>query len=112
MEGHKTRANGGMLGTLTGKRVMLIGQVTSVDGGNVTLAASDGKVVTIVTADSFDPNESTKFIEVIGTCEGESVIKAQTSTNLGDDFDLATYDEAVRLMQQIPGPYQEPPAGV
>ncbi|KAF9985430.1 hypothetical protein BGZ75_002991 [Mortierella antarctica] len=44
----------------------------------------------------------TQFVEVIGVVNGDHSISEMTSTNFGNEFDIDTYNEAVKKMQQFP----------
>ncbi|KAG0358372.1 hypothetical protein BGZ54_010452 [Gamsiella multidivaricata] len=69
------------------------------------MAASDKGQVEIHMNDK--SQYGTQFVEVIGVVNGDNSITEMISTNFGNDFDMETYNELVKKMQQFPSLYPE-----
>ena len=69
----------------------------------LTLSASDGHSVDV--AFNEPQAAASRFVEVTGQVQPDGSLSGYTTTNLGDDFDLANYNEAVLLMKRFPAPF-------
>ena len=67
------------------------------------MRAADEGEVTVSFEEPLDNN--TAFIEVTGKVRDGDSIDGWVYTNIGDNFDLATYNDAVTLMQKFPTPF-------
>eukprot|EP00050_Salpingoeca_kvevrii_P004143 m.243916 g.243916 ORF g.243916 m.243916 type:complete len:94 (+) comp10951_c3_seq13:169-450(+) len=48
-----------------------------------------------------------RYVEVIGKVQGADLLDGWAVSFLGDSFDLSSYAEAVKIMQQHPAPFCE-----
>ncbi|KAG0206116.1 hypothetical protein BGX28_002369 [Mortierella sp. GBA30] len=94
------RVNSAMLSQYVGQPVRFVGKIIEQNGTRAVMAASDkGQVHVHMTELS---QYGTQYVEVIGTVNGDFSISEMASTNFGNDFDLDTYNETVKKMQQFP----------
>eukprot|EP00053_Salpingoeca_punica_P002590 m.38560 g.38560 ORF g.38560 m.38560 type:complete len:108 (+) comp11664_c0_seq1:52-375(+) len=105
MEGHKARVNGASLAANVARPVVLVGEVVeNADDVQLTLNAADGQPVHV----SFEQPQSglSKFVEVTGEVrEDGRTVTGWVTTNLGENFDLGMYNQALQLMDQFPAPF-------
>jgi replication factor A3 len=98
----KPRVNGSILPKCTGKTVSIVAKYIRVDGGmTLVLETSDGQTLN---AKLLQPlhEPPTPFVEVVGQVGYDCSITVDKIVNYGSDFDLGTYNEAVKLTQQFP----------
>jgi|Transcript_4339 replication factor A3 len=92
------RVNGELLGNFIGKKVLLVGEVTPVDGVKATLKTGDDKMITVNL--SGDGSFASKFVEFEGSVDSADTITESSRAEFGNDFDMYTYNE---LTKQISG---------
>eukprot|EP01102_Stenamoeba_stenopodia_P003505 TRINITY_DN13576_c0_g1_i1.p2 TRINITY_DN13576_c0_g1~~TRINITY_DN13576_c0_g1_i1.p2 ORF type:complete len:104 (-),score=16.34 TRINITY_DN13576_c0_g1_i1:11-322(-) len=90
------RVNYSLLPQHIGTLVTIVGKVINRVPNGVILETSDQAQVTIHTnmANNYDV-----FVEVVGTVNPDLSIREQSFTNFGANFDLANYDEVIKLQQ-------------
>ena len=79
---------GSNVSSFVGTRVALVGKVVSCDEASATIEAHDGANVTVTRQ---GPAYTTGFVQVIGIAQESGAVKEETSTEMGDDFDLTNY---------------------
>jgi len=90
------RVNGELLGQFLGKKVLVVGEVTPIDGGRATIKTVDDKMITITLADG--ASFGSKFVEFEATVDGPTAVTECSRVEFGDDFDVFSYGELVKLM--------------
>ena len=88
----------------SGKNVRIVGSVKDVTPKNVTILSCDGIPINIIPnqgEDIIDQNlYNCKHVEVIGFVKDNNTLMQYNVTNFGDNFDLDTYNESLKLIQQ------------
>lgn len=82
------------MGRFVGKRVKLVGQVAGTEGSNLKLKTADDSVVQIVLAGSAP---SDPYVEFEGIVESPTLLKEESQTSFGNNFDLSNYNELCKL---------------
>lgn len=78
-----TRVNGGMLGSMAGRDVRVVGKVLQQANGSAVLEASDGASVRVAGAnDAF----ASAYVEVIGRVNADGSVQQHAFANFGDVF--------------------------
>lgn len=96
--GRSLRVNGGVLGAQAqGNAVTVVGRVTAPD----VVTTSDGVEVRLVNEGVNVPANG--IVEIVGAVVSSTSVKTVRATDLGDDFDLATY---AGLLDHIHGKYR------
>eukprot|EP01134_Creolimax_fragrantissima_P008115 CFRG8115T1 len=83
----------------TSRVVRIVGEVIQHKGDMVTLLTPEGNV-TITQVSRID--NGLRFVEVEGVVNDDGSISEHAITNLGENFDLDTYYQAVRVSQRLP----------
>uniref|UniRef100_A0A061S1Z6 Replication factor A3 n=1 Tax=Tetraselmis sp. GSL018 TaxID=582737 RepID=A0A061S1Z6_9CHLO len=89
------RVNGALLRHHIGRKVLLVGEVLSLEEGYVRMLGSDQVPVTVKVNDK-SPFQ-TKYAEVLGLVDGENSVVAEQHIPFGDNFELNNYNELVLL---------------
>mmetsp|Transcript_36417 Transcript_36417/g.65155 ORF Transcript_36417/g.65155 Transcript_36417/m.65155 type:complete len:108 (-) Transcript_36417:252-575(-) len=89
------RVNGGMLRQFVGRRVLLVGEVLSLEDNFVRVMAADSQTVNVKVADKSPFH--TKFTEVLGVVESDNSVVMEKHFPWGDSFDMNNYNELVKL---------------
>jgi len=92
------RVNGETLRMFVGKKVLLVGEVSSANGSTATLRTADDTLITVNL--SGDAKFSCKFVEFEGSVDSADTITESSRAEFGDHFDMFTYNE---LTKQIAG---------
>eukprot|EP01018_Ginkgo_biloba_P015805 Gb_31704 [translate_table: standard] len=87
--------NGEVIRRYIGRRIRCVLKVVRSDGGILLGQTSDGQQISVKEA---PPALSLlQFLEVIGIAENDQTIRAETCTNFGDKFDMASYNQLCHL---------------
>lgn len=79
------RVNAGLLRQFVGRRVLLVGEVLSLEDGFVRLMAADQQPVTVKVRDQSSPFQ-TKYAEVLGVVESDGSVSLEKQVPFGDSF--------------------------
>merc|ERR1711872_612517 len=104
----KIRVNGALMEKFDGMNVVIIGTILNVEpsGNAITLKASDGKAVNVVMEDPVQEGLGAT-LEVVGKVHRGSIQGlSYTLLPQGPDFDMATYDETVRVLHSTDNPFK------
>mmetsp|Transcript_22051 Transcript_22051/g.61200 ORF Transcript_22051/g.61200 Transcript_22051/m.61200 type:complete len:108 (-) Transcript_22051:120-443(-) len=93
------RVNGALLRQNIGRKVLLVGEVLSLEEGFVRMMAADQTPVTVKVQDNAP--FQTRYAEVLGTVESENSVMADQHFAFGDNFDLNNYNEMVKLANTV-----------
>ncbi|XP_039146695.1 replication protein A 14 kDa subunit-like isoform X2 [Dioscorea cayenensis subsp. rotundata] len=87
-------ANAELIKMYTGRRVRAVVQVIRNEGGVLVGKSTDGQQLTVKGSPAFPLSH---FVEVIGIADGNQSIRAEISTDLGENFDAVAYDGLCQL---------------
>ncbi|KAF9408103.1 hypothetical protein BGZ94_002448 [Podila epigama] len=94
------RVNSSMLGNYIGQPIRFVGKIVEQNGTTAVMSASDkGQVQIHMNAGT---QYLSQYVEVIGNVNQDLSITELTASSFGDDFDMETYNELVKKMQQFP----------
>ncbi|KAG2501556.1 hypothetical protein HYH03_000063 [Edaphochlamys debaryana] len=94
MEDPSPRVNFETMQRYHGRKVILCGQITSIENGCVRLQTADKGEVTVTGGSA--PYEG-RFVEVLGTVSSPNTIQELEHVNLNDNFSLEMFNELVKL---------------
>lgn len=109
-ESAKRRINGSLMGNFVGKAVCLLGKAGMIDssGRSFQLTTSDDQKVTVRLQEPFQ-DLIHDLIEVHGNVVNRTEILCSSFVlfpeSASKDFDLESYDKAVRMMNSFPEHY-------
>eukprot|EP01135_Chromosphaera_perkinsii_P001599 Nk52_evm69s207 gene=Nk52_evmTU69s207 len=95
---------GATLSAHVNQPVRIVGEVAQNDvnnSGNIILNSCDGQSVT-VQAGTLAGGNFSRFVEITGNVNADATVRGLTSVNLGDDFDLALYNEVLQKTMAYP----------
>lgn len=96
MAARNPRVNAAKMADHVGQMVTLVGKVTSVNGGEATLEASDKGVVHVKSLDG-SAQYNTAFVQIIGRVSDPTNLEVMNVAEFGEDFDMDNYDKLVNL---------------
>ncbi|KAG0366177.1 hypothetical protein BGX24_003820 [Mortierella sp. AD032] len=94
------RINSAMLQSNIGETVRFVGELKGRQDNVATFLSSDKGTVMVHMSDG--AQYGTKYMEIIGTVNGDRSINEMTSSNFGHSFDLETYDAMIVKAQKFP----------
>eukprot|EP00052_Salpingoeca_macrocollata_P011335 m.87270 g.87270 ORF g.87270 m.87270 type:complete len:115 (-) comp18010_c0_seq1:30-374(-) len=108
MDQHKPRVSGATLRNYLAQPVILACELVNGDDPHqLRVRSCDGVEISVAFADS--PQENvTRYLEVTGIPLEDGTMAGWVTTNLGDDFDLQQYGEAIELVARYPQPFVRP----
>lgn len=94
------RVNHQQLRNYIGQEVKLVGKILKVSGVNATMETSDGGRVSIM---SNKPAYGCEYVEVTGTTINNETIREKSHVELGSNFDMNIYEEALKRSRKYAG---------
>lgn len=89
------RVNFELMQRYINQRVLLVGEIDSIENGRLIVKTSD-KASVMVHASNMQPYDS-PFVEILGTVVDSKTLREESHTNCGESFDLNLYNELLKL---------------